>query len=255
MTGMNRTLVEWADYGWSPIVGCRNGCSYCYARNRSMKRMVKLCPKCATFEPHFHEERITQAYARQKPGIVFADPFADPWSDGVRQEWRDELLIACSDHPNLKPEHRFVLLTKRPERITEADTKWMGGNLWLGVSITSGEGWHLWETLAKLPAPGLRSSAGSIHKFVSVEPLLDQGVGTKLSFSYRTGHVMPQWVIVGPQSGLHSQPVDMVWQGMIRQACEAAVIPLFEKAGLPLTPAVRQMPPALASVFRKGGLT
>jgi protein gp37 len=220
---------------------------YCYARRLATTRLAHLCPKCGVFEPHFHEERITQVYARQKPGIVFADPMADPWSDGMEQRWRDELLIACSDHPGLKPAHRFIILTKRPERITVADTKWMMGNLWLGVSITSGADWWRWEALAALPE--------HIHKFVSVEPLLERGVGTWIRSRHHVVRKYPEWVVVGSQSGKDAVLVDEEWQGDIRYACGMEDIPLFEKAGLPIVPAIRQMPADLASVFQKGGLS
>ena len=29
---MNKTKIEWCDYTWSPVTGCKHGCSYCYAR-------------------------------------------------------------------------------------------------------------------------------------------------------------------------------------------------------------------------------
>jgi len=29
---MGQTKIEWCDYTWNPVVGCKHGCSYCYAR-------------------------------------------------------------------------------------------------------------------------------------------------------------------------------------------------------------------------------
>ena len=26
------TKIEWCDYTWSPVTGCKHGCPYCYAR-------------------------------------------------------------------------------------------------------------------------------------------------------------------------------------------------------------------------------
>ncbi len=248
MSGLSRTAIEWADYGFSPLVGCRNGCTWCYARRLATTRFAHLCPHCAAFEPHLHAERLSQPYARQKPGVVFADPFADPWSEGVEQAWRDELLIACSDHPNLKPAHQFVILTKRPERITEADTRRMRGNLWLGVSITSGAEWGRWETLAALKT--------NAHKFISMEPLLGEGVGYAIAEEPdRIGGMLPEWCVLGSLSGKDAVPPKEGFQASIRYICREYNIPLFEKDNkrnpLPLQPLIRQMPAELAAVFQK----
>lgn len=29
---MNKTKIEWCDITWNPVWGCKNNCSYCYAR-------------------------------------------------------------------------------------------------------------------------------------------------------------------------------------------------------------------------------
>ena len=29
---MNKTDIEWCDMTWNPVVGCKHGCEYCYAR-------------------------------------------------------------------------------------------------------------------------------------------------------------------------------------------------------------------------------
>ena len=29
---MNKTSIDWCDFTWNPVTGCRRGCPYCYAR-------------------------------------------------------------------------------------------------------------------------------------------------------------------------------------------------------------------------------
>jgi len=247
MSGLSRTRISWADYVWNPIFGCRNGCPYCYAREaaphidrqRAAKNPALACPQCRAFEPHFHQERIDAPEHTRMPGIIFADSMADWWSPGVEQAWRTLALAgmtwAC--------QHRYVVLTKRPDLIPELDALQWVQEAWLGVSITCGEDWWRWQTLAALETKA--------HKFISVEPLLGPGVGERMSWSAIPGWHIPELVIVGPQSGRDAKRVDVAWQRSIRRTCGDASIPLFEKAGLPLTPAIRQMPPSLAAVFQK----
>jgi DNA repair photolyase len=28
---VNKTAIEWCDYTWNPVTGCKHGCPYCYA--------------------------------------------------------------------------------------------------------------------------------------------------------------------------------------------------------------------------------
>jgi protein gp37 len=202
----------------------------------------KFCQACSDFTPHFHPERL-DLLGRGRPRVIFADSMSDWWSPGVEVKWRSLAMQAMRDDNA----HRFVVLTKRPDLIHPMTGGWWPSNAWLGVSITSGADWWRWEALAKLP--------GHIHKMISVEPLLGGEVGGKMHFGYRTGHLMPEWVIVGPQSGPGAVKPKAISQERIRAACKDIAIPLFEKAGLPLQPPVRQMPAELAMVFRKGGLT
>lgn len=238
---MNKTAIEWADFSWNPIVGCRNGCDYCYARRLATTRLAHLCPQCGTFEPHLHLERIEQPLRMKKPAVIFADSMSDWWSEGVDPWWRIRAVWTMVQ----SPQHQFVVLTKRPDLIVhDEDNIHWPPNAWLGVSITSGEDWWRWEALAKLPE--------RIHKFISVEPLLGAGVAGRLKDAEETHTALPEWVIVGPQSGSGAAKPVEAWQFTIRDMTYHLGIPLFEKPHLPLQPPVRQMPRELAMVFRKG---
>jgi protein gp37 len=176
----------------------------------------------------------------KKPALIFADSMSDWWSEGVKRQWRADATTAMGD----APQHRFVVLTKRPEKIGKWDIEYWPTNAWLGVSITNGEDWWRWEALERLPE--------RIHKFISAEPLLGGGIAVRIREALKYGAPVPGWLILGPQSGPDAvKPVD-TWQRLLRDECDWGAIPLFEKANLPLQPAIRQMPADLESVFRKG---
>ena len=34
---MNKSEIDWCDFSWNPVTGCRRGCEYCYARNQARR--------------------------------------------------------------------------------------------------------------------------------------------------------------------------------------------------------------------------
>lgn len=97
---MNKTTIEFADYTWNPIVGCKIGCGYCWAR-KFHKRFFEgnFC------EPVFHPEKfadkvpgipkkrnyIAQAISPDKP-VVFVCDMGDIFSPGVSWQWQWDVL-------------------------------------------------------------------------------------------------------------------------------------------------------------------
>ena len=122
--------IEWTTYTWNPIVGCLNGCPYCYARQVA-KRLQ--CPLCQEFKPHFHPERLGWIDRQAKrPGIVFLESMGDLFGPGVERDWVGQIGAAIAQRTTA---HKVVTLTKRPDRIgIYADL--LPDDLWVGVSIT-----------------------------------------------------------------------------------------------------------------------
>lgn len=215
----NRTGIDWCGWTWNPVVGCRNGCEYCYAR-KAAKRMVS-CQKCLDFEPHLHPERLLAAGKTTPPvGIspfsgsildrVFIGSMTDFYSDGVHPDWIRWVAAECERWTDWT----YLILTKRPEAI--AWRPLWPKNVMIGVTLTQSGGRveQAEEVMVELAKAGYRC-------FVSCEPLLGP-----LDFK-RLGEWC-SWLIVGPQTNPIVQP-DPSWVlGLIGQAEEAGV-PVWTK--------------------------
>ena len=116
---MNKTSIEFADFSWNVITGCRNGCSYCWAKkfnDRYFKNNDFHVPK-------FYEERLNEkipglpkvrnyiaaAISPDKP-VIFVVDMGDIFSEGVSVYWQEDIVDYIIGHQ----EANFLLLTKRP---------------------------------------------------------------------------------------------------------------------------------------------
>lgn len=98
---MNKTKIEWCDCTINPVVGCKNGCPYCYARR--MNDRFHFIPKWE--EPQFFPERL-KALESKKSKVIFMNSMSDYgfWE----QEWKDKVFKAIRENP----QHSYIFLTK-----------------------------------------------------------------------------------------------------------------------------------------------
>jgi protein gp37 len=132
------------------------------------------------FNPTFHPDRLGEPAKVRKPSIIFADSMSDFWSNGIKDEWRKQAYEAMENCP----QHVFMILTKRPERI---DTENIPKNAWVGVSIT---GFNDMRKASTLVAKGLDKT------FVSIEPMLEDDILCGLRDIF-----MADWIIIGAETG------------------------------------------------------
>jgi protein gp37 len=154
---MNKTKIEWTDWTWNPVTGCKHGCSYCYARRIAM-RFTKH------FKPTFYEERLIQPYRRNKSSKIFVCSMADLFGDWVPKAWIWQIL----DVVRMCDWHTFQFLTKNPKRYDEFN---FPGNCWLGVTID-------YPNQKKID---LLNKKKFHYKFISFEPILDDMSSLDLS--------------------------------------------------------------------------
>ena len=152
---MNKTKIEWTNYTWNPCVGCKHGCSYCYAKR--MNDRFKWIENWN--EPKFYPERLKEPYKVKKPSKIFVGSMCDLFGDWIDKDWIDRIILTARENP----QHTFQFLTKNPKRYSKFE---FPKNCWLGVTIDGTE-----TTLEKVMRIEHLATKDNF-KFVSFEPLL-----------------------------------------------------------------------------------
>ncbi len=229
------TKIDWCDTTWNPVTGCLHGCEYCYAR-RIAKRFGgnmmpffverpilrepvsdgNIVPYPFDFMPTFHRYKLEEPQKWKKPRTIFVCSMADLFGDWVPDEWIQEVFDACAK----APQHRYLFLTKNPNRYNELAAKGMlPQDNWYGYTATSQK--MLWafhhadECLVK-------------NLFVSIEPIL---APMQPGFC---SHVPADWIIVGAETGKRKSKVvpERKWIDDILMECEYSGRPIFMKESL-----------------------
>ncbi|MCI9507974.1 MAG: DUF5131 family protein [Oscillospiraceae bacterium] len=235
---MNDTKIEWCDMTWNPVTGCKHGCEYCYARrvaNRfgcgagdggehflgePMMKPKKLGsgdaidPYPYGFDPTFHRYRLEEPARKTKGRTIFVCSMADLFGPWVPTRWIVDVLDACM----AAPQHRYMFLTKYPERYAQLDALALlprEENFWYGSTVT-----------------GMYSKRfkGSIflNTFLSIEPLheyLDAGLGSFGS---------DRLIIVGAETGNRAGKItpEKAWVDNICEAADITHAAVFMKDSL-----------------------
>lgn len=202
-----KDTIGWADFSFNPLSGCRGSCWYCYAR-RIAHRFKR------SFEPAFHPERMNDLDKLKKPAKVFVASVSDVFGEGVKDEWRDKILVKISEP---KYSHlTFYLLTKQPQNIPLA--LYLPSNVYLGVSITrQGDLERLYMLINRFKG----------NTFVSFEPLLE--AITILNDGYFDKLKL---VIVGRLSQFKA-PFEKEWAWYLIRQAKARGIETYLKKGIP----------------------
>jgi protein gp37 len=216
------TRISWCDHTFNIVWGCTKvsaGCAHCYA-----ERLAKRLDNRKLWGPDA-ERRVFGEHHWHEP---------EAWNGNAEREGVRRRVFACSmcdvfdEHPSIGPEREklwalinrtpnldWLIVTKRPARITEClPADWGEGyaNVWLGVTIESGEYAHRADTLRSIPA---------VVRFISYEPAL--GPLDSLSLEGI------DWVIYGGESGPHHRPDDLDWARIMKQRCDAKGITMYFK--------------------------
>lgn len=252
----SRTKIDWCDASWNPVTGCLHGCEYCYARRIAERFGAREIydPECQCqrhliergmltgtgkpleldypweqknkdgsitnaaypfgFEPTFHRYRLDEPKRWKKPRTIFVCSMADLFGDWVPDEWIEQVFEACE----AAPQHRYLFLTKNPKRyvgLYRNGILRVRDSFWYGSTITG----------ANEPFFFSRVPDDNPHTFCSIEPILEP-VGAM--------QVMPDWVIVGAETGNRKGKVvpQKEWIDEIAAECKRRRKPLFMKDSL-----------------------
>jgi protein gp37 len=264
------TKIEWADATWNPVRGCTRvseGCRNCYAERVAARFSGPGQPYDGltehgmtgprwTGEVTFVESALFQPLRWKRPRRIFVNSMSDLFHGKLPDAAIDRIFAVMA----LTPQHTFMVLTKRPERMRVymepfsqrranglgkavielgyrgplEGLRWPLPNCWLGVSVED-------QATADARVPHLLLTPAAV-RFISAEPLLGpvdlRGIYTRCpTHDFPSGFCVGpcsdrrhiDWVIVGGESGPGARPMHPDWARSLRDQCATARVPFFFK--------------------------
>jgi protein gp37 len=235
-----KSKIEWCDSTFNPVTGCLHDCPYCYARGiatrfggcdlapdgKTEKQIITLTERLKVttkagavhnaaypygFTPTMHEYRLKDPSTRGFGEIVFVCSTADLFGWWVPDEWITKVFDACKAAEG----HRYLFLTKNPQRYVQLESKGLLPELdtfWYG------------STMDRLMADVFKSNRH--NTFVSMEPILEP-------FPYPSSPeaLRDNWIIMGAETGNRANKVvpERGWVEPYVNFCKENNIPVFMK--------------------------
>lgn len=255
----SKTKIDWCDSTWNPVTGCLHGCAYCYARRIAERFRAREIwdPECQCqrdliergmlkgtgkplelnypweqknrdgsitnaaypfgFEPTFHRYKLDEPQRWKKPRTIFVCSMADLFGDWVPDEWIAEVFRACE----AAPQHRYLFLTKNPERYVDLYEK--------GILRTNRSFWYgSTATRSNEPFFYSRIPDDNPNTFCSIEPILEPFVAVPEIIEKL------DWVIVGAETGNRKEKIvpQKEWIEEIADECKRCRVPILMKESL-----------------------
>lgn len=231
-----QSAIEWCDHTFNPWEGCQKvgpGCDHCYAETRNARYnkgtslnwgpgSPRRRTSAANWKKPLKWAREANAFGAKhgRRQRVFCASLADVFDNAVDPAWRLDLFKLIDATPELD----WLLLTKRIGNVAAMIEEMAPGrtladlpHVWLGATIVNRD-----EMLRD--GPKLIAVDAAV-RFWSGEPLLGD-LGEVPS------ELLPDWVIVGGESGQGARPMHPDWVCSLRNQCAAGGVPfLFKQWG------------------------
>jgi protein gp37 len=214
------TAISWADATVNFWYGCTKvspACENCYA-----EAWAKRCGRDFSKVTRSKDATFYAPLKWKDPRRIFVCSLSDvfhPHADMMRGEAFNVMLDT--------PQHTYLLLTKRPERLHDHSVYPLEvlPNVWLGVTAENQE-----QADKRIP---ILLQTPAVKRFVSIEPMLGPIDLQKLWTLWKGTSLlgMIDWVIVGAESGPNRREMKIEWLENIVEQCRAANVPVFVKQG------------------------
>jgi len=243
------TTIEWTTglpghtgVSWNPLAGCSKvnaACTNCYAERMARRlQAIGATGYDAVVNEHGHwsgkvtllEGKLHAPLHWKKPRVVFVNSMSDLFHESVPAEF----IVNVFEVMSAARQHKFIVLTKRPERIKpvlfgQEGHFYLGGDDYLG-NVAIGTSVHD-QASADAFLPHLQCWSGP--RVASVEPLLcPVDLTHHLTKGHTTRYSGLDWVIVGGESGPGARPMHPDWARAIRDQCVVAGVPFFFKQAI-----------------------
>ena len=202
--------IGWCSETWNPVIGCKNNCSYCYAKR--INDRFKFIENWNI--PEWREKSFNKKLPK-KPQRIFVGSMSEIYY------WDEVWIQKVIDKTKQYPQHTFQFLTKHP-RIYYG-WAFPPENCWLGITVTGEE-----EDIRKKHIFASDNANLEYHniKFISFEPLLQ-----KIYPEFMAGI---DWVICGAETGKRRGKVipKKEWVEDMVDYCRDKNIPIYLKDSL-----------------------
>ena len=225
------SAIEWTQHTFNPWWGCvkvAEGCKNCYAERTSHRFDFDVwgSDKPRRFlKPSYYKQPLQWNRKAEKNGVierVFCGSMCDifEYRDDIAGDMMDEYRGKLWDIVGKTPNLEWQLLTKRIQNARGMlPPEWLEKGGWpknarLGISVSTHADYEKnFPVLAEIGVPN----------FVSMEPLL-----TAIHIIPYHDR-LPDWVIVGGESGPNARPMNPYHVHAIKDHCLKLYIPFFFK--------------------------
>lgn len=228
---MTKTKIPYLDYVWNITKGCSpksSGCKNCYAKKmapRLASNNIECYDKKEPFKPVFCRGKINDPCNIKKPSVIGVSFMGDLFHDEIHEDVIIDVLTVIRSCK----QHKFVLCTKRPERMYYALERFIKlypkeeiDNAWFGISFEDCDsieqhdrGYWINQLYKDL----------GVHTWMSIEPLLED-----ISPYIKKYCNYIDVIVCGGETGVGARYCKPSWIADIYYLCQNYHIPFYFKS-------------------------